>query len=229
MHQRVVSLTPASPDEHRRALDEVSDFALTDMGRGGPARWTYRVLSEPHLSSELRRLAHPYSAHCLSGVTFQPNPVHELRNQDRSRIEHWPLHGGTWAFTAIFDGHVGHHTVDHAALTIPSMVKHSLDTYLRSSRGAFAPHQISDILSDAIRGFDNSISEAFMSLFPGGLGALQRMTDAQIRQIVDDRATGNGLNYLAAVRCLQGTTALLALVDPSKKHLWIANVGDCQA
>ncbi|KAA1472773.1 protein serine/threonine phosphatase 2C [Dentipellis sp. KUC8613] len=199
------------------------------MGRGGPARWTYRVLTEPHLSAELRRHAHPYSASGVDGITFQPSPIHEFRNQDRSRVEHWPMHGGTWVFAAIFDGHVGHHTVDHAAQAMPAMVKHALDSYLRSSsRAAYAPERISSILSDAIVRFDNSITEAFINLFPGGPSTLQRMTDGQIRQIVDDRASG-GRNYMTAVRCLQGTTALLTLTDPSKSNLWIANLGDSQA
>ena len=104
MQHRVVSLTSATAADNRRALDEVRDFSTTDMGRGGPERWTYRMLSETHLSNELRRLANPCSREGVDGITFQPCPIFEFRSQDRSRIEHWPMPGGTWVFTVIFDG-----------------------------------------------------------------------------------------------------------------------------
>ncbi|THH16583.1 hypothetical protein EW146_g4080 [Bondarzewia mesenterica] len=212
-----------------RALDEVRDFATTDMGRGGLERWTYRLLSEPQLSNELRRLANPSSKENIDSVTFQPCPMHEFRNQDRSRVEHWPLPGGTWVFTAIFDGHAGHATVDHAAQTIPAMVKHSLDAYLRSpSRTPFSPDRISNILSDVILRFDHSVTTEFLKLFPGGPSALQRLSSGQIKQVIDDRANG-GRNMSAAIRCLEGSTALVTLTDPAKSHLWVANLGDCQA
>lgn len=119
--------------------------------------------------------------------------------------------------------------MDHAARAIPSMVKHSLDTYLRScARSPFSIDQISNILSDAVIRFDRTITSDFINLFPGGPSALQHMSDEQIRSIVDDRSSGAN-NYTTAVKCMQGTTALLALTDPSKTHLWVANLGDCQA
>ena len=46
---RVINLTPATTSEQQRALEEVKDFATTDMDRGGPERWTYRMLEEPAL------------------------------------------------------------------------------------------------------------------------------------------------------------------------------------
>lgn len=126
-------------------------------------------------------------------------------------------------------GHVGHLTVDHAAHAIPAMVKNSLETYLTSSsRGSFTPSHIAKILSDAVVQFDQSVTSNFLNLFPGGPSSLQRMSDEQIRRIVDDRASG-GRNYTTAVKCLQGTTALITLTDPGKNHLWILNLGDCQA
>ena len=109
------------------------------------------------------------------------------------------------------------------------MVKHSLDTYLRASpRTPPSPDRISSILSDAIVRFDHSITTEFLNLFPGGPAALARMSDGQIRHIIDDRATG-GRNTTSAIRCLQGSTALITLTDPAKSNLWVANLGDCQA
>ena len=104
--QRVVSLTAATSLENLRALNEVRDFATTDMGLGGPELWTYRVLQEPGLSTELQRLANPLSVGGIDAIDFQPCQLHEFRSQDRKCIEHWqmPPSGGTWVFTAIFDG-----------------------------------------------------------------------------------------------------------------------------
>ena len=106
MHaHRVVSLTSATSLENLRALNEVRDFATTDMGLGGRERWTYRILQEPRLSAELQRIANPISTGGIDAIDFQPCPLHEFRSQDRMCIEHWQMPtGGTWTFTAIFDG-----------------------------------------------------------------------------------------------------------------------------
>ena len=103
---RMVSLTAATSLENLRALNEVRDFATTDMGLGGPELWTYRILQEPGLSTELQRLANPLSVGGIDAIDFQPCQLHEFRTQDRKCIEHWqmPPGGGTWVFTAIFDG-----------------------------------------------------------------------------------------------------------------------------
>ena len=102
---RVVSLTAASSLENLRALNEVRDFATTDMGLGGPELWTYRILQEPGLSTELQRLANPLSVGGIDAIDFQPCQLHEFRTQDRKCIENWQMPpGGTWAFTSIFDG-----------------------------------------------------------------------------------------------------------------------------
>ncbi len=103
--QRMVSLTAATSLENLRALNEVRDFATTDMGLGGPELWTYRILQEPSLSAELQRLANPLSVGGIDAIDFQPCQLHEFRTQDRKCIEHWQMpSGGTWVFTAIFDG-----------------------------------------------------------------------------------------------------------------------------
>lgn len=102
---RVLSLTAATSLENLRALNEVRDFAITDMGLGGPERWTYRILQEPSLSTELQRLTNPLSIGGIDAIDFQPCQLHEFRTQDRKCIEHWQMpSGGTWVFTAIFDG-----------------------------------------------------------------------------------------------------------------------------
>ncbi|KAI0319187.1 protein serine/threonine phosphatase 2C [Amylostereum chailletii] len=154
--------------------------------------------------------------------------MHEFRSQDRYCTESWPVHGGAWIFNAVFDGHVGHATVEHALRSIPPSIRRALDAHLHAHRGTFSPDAVSAILSDAITRFDSSLVDDFVSLFPGGAAGLQRMSDEHIRQLFLDRSVG-AQNSASAVRCLHGTTALLSLTDPSREHLWIANVGDCQA
>ncbi|KAI0268612.1 protein serine/threonine phosphatase 2C [Gloeopeniophorella convolvens] len=227
--QRVVPLTAASSLENLRALHEVRDFATTDLGRGGPGRWTYRILQEPILSTELQRLAGPFSTGSVDGVSFQPCQLPEFKSQDRACVESWPMPtGGSWIFTAIFDGHAGHSTVEHTSRTLPGIIRRSLESLLHSSKGSVFPDAVSKILSDCIVAFDHSITADFMRMFPGGAAGLQKMSSTQIRQLFQDR-TSASQNLTAATRCLQGSTALLTLTDPAKHNLWIANLGDCQA
>jgi hypothetical protein len=168
--------------------------------------------------------------------------------------------GGTWVFTAIFDGqyvwfcppgglevlestyyayvagHAGHATVEHAFRTLPSMVKQALESLLRSFRGQQQQHgtsaAISGILSDCITRFDHSITSDFTRIFPGGPAALQGMSSTQIRHLFQDRSMSGGpggsQDSPAVTRCLQGSTVIVTLTDPSKHNLWIANLGDSQ-
>ncbi|KAI0030775.1 protein serine/threonine phosphatase 2C [Vararia minispora EC-137] len=195
------------------------------MGRGGHRRWTYRILPEPTLSNELRRMSNAFSKGHCDGVLLQPSPLHEFRNQDRAYTESWPTPSGAWTFNAVFDGHVGHATVDHAVASIPNMVRRSLQDYLHACRGAVSPDTISKILSDAITTFDSALLAEFVALFPGGVAGLQRMSDSQIRWVLQNRPNASQ----ASIRCLHGSTALLSLTDPTREHIWICNLGDCQA
>ena len=118
--------------------------------------------------------------------------------------------------------------MEHAARVLPAMIKQALDVLLRSSRGHVSPSAVSGVLTDCIVKFDRSITTDFTRMFPGGPDGLQRMSSAQIRRIFQDRASGSQ-NMAAATRCLQGTTALITITDPTKQNIWIANLGDCQA
>ena len=100
----VVSLAAATSTDHLDALAEVRDFAQTDMGRGPPHRYTYRILSEPTLTNELRRHSNPFVKGRVSGVSLQPSPLHEFQNQDRFYTESWPTPAGPWTFNAVLDG-----------------------------------------------------------------------------------------------------------------------------
>jgi pyruvate dehydrogenase phosphatase len=116
--------------------------------------------------------------------------------------------------------------VDHALHTIPALVRRSLEAHLHAHHGAFAsPRAVSNLLSNAITTFDDTLTNDFKSLFsPGDIAALRRMDDGQIRRLFQ-----SSQNRLIATRCLHGSTALLSLTDPSRQHLWICNLGDSQA
>jgi len=118
--------------------------------------------------------------------------------------------------------------VEHASRTLPAMVKQALESLLRSFRGHGFPAAVSGLLSDCITRFDHSITADFTRMFPGGPASLQSMSSAQIRHLFQDRASGPR-NLTAVTRCLQGSTVILTLTDPSRHNLWVANLGDCQA
>lgn len=100
----VVRLSPASPTADLRALEEVSDFATTDMGWGGEERWTYRKLKEEEVIPEILRISHHGLQEDVDYITFQPCMTYESRSQDRFVVQNWDLQGKRWTFTAIFDG-----------------------------------------------------------------------------------------------------------------------------
>lgn len=101
MSHRVISLDPSTPGAHTRALDEVREFHRTDMGQGDGASWTFRLLQEPDLSTELRQCSNPVRQGLADGVSIQPGPV---ANEDRICMREWKMPNGVWQFTAIFDG-----------------------------------------------------------------------------------------------------------------------------
>ena len=111
------------------------------------------------------------------------------------------------------------------------MIKQALESLLRSFRGHGFSAAISGILSDCITRFDHSITNDFTRIFPGGPAALQGMSSTQIRHLFQDRTFGppGSQDLTAVTRCLQGSTAIVTLTDPSKHNLWIANLGDSQA
>ena len=118
--------------------------------------------------------------------------------------------------------------MEHASRTLPPMIKQALESLVRSFRGHMFPAAVSGVLSDCITRFDHSITADFTRMFPGGPAALQGMSSTQIRHLFQDRASGPR-NLTAVTRCLQGSTVILTLTDPSRHNLWIANLGDCQA
>ncbi|KJA27787.1 hypothetical protein HYPSUDRAFT_62824 [Hypholoma sublateritium FD-334 SS-4] len=208
-----------SPTEHQRKT--------TDMGwPEEEALWWYTPLSEPLLSSELARLADARTHGDTDSVTFQPCPNPEEASQDRFVIADWSLTGGNWAFRAVFDGHAGHETADYAAAALPGVVRDALVRVLDAAP-AVEPDAaaVEAALLNAIADFDASLGEGVHALFPEA-GALTDMDEAAVHAVV----AANGPAAKAAVlRAMRGSTALIALSDPTRANLWVASLGDCAA
>lgn len=183
---------------------------------------------------------HLAAASNLHSVKFDPTgrwradalnfqPCAETSSQDRYAIQQIHIQGRVWTLSAVFDGHLGSHTVEHVAHHMPIIVREHLELITQKHGDRVVPPPlIADMFAMAIRAFDDAIANDVLELFPGGLSSLSRLSDLQIQEVLDDQLSG-GQNYTKARLCLYGTTALVALVDPDHRNLWLANLGDCQA
>ncbi|KAG8217172.1 phosphatase 2C-like domain-containing protein [Butyriboletus roseoflavus] len=199
----------------------------------GPWPRSFTRLGTSEAWAQLAQASDPQSmsyGHCgrwrADAVNFQP--FSRTRSQDRYAMQQLDIGGRTWTFTAVFDGHLGDATVEHAAYHMPIIVREFLEDITLKHRGrAVPPPLIADMFSSAIRSFDDAIANDVLDLFSGGLQSVRDMPDEEIYAILNDHATG-GQNFKKARLCMYGTTALVALVDPDHENLWLANLGDCQ-
>lgn len=83
---------------------------------------------------------------------------------------------------------------------------------------------MADVLRRAISSFDAAIANDVLELFPGGLDAISKYSNEHIGSVIND----GGDNWKKTRLCMYGTTALVSLVCPEHKNLWVANLGDCQ-
>jgi len=120
-------------------------------------------------------------------------------------------------------GHAGHDTADYAAENLPDLLKLKLTTVLEKNPTP-TPEVISNVLTAGILSFDDGIGQALLDIFPSP-GAVNAMSDEEIHKIVND----DGPNSEIVLRCMRGTTVLVALVDPTKSDMWVASLGDCVA
>ncbi|KAF8162798.1 phosphatase 2C-like domain-containing protein [Crassisporium funariophilum] len=200
----------------------------------GPWPRSYQVLDEQNLWRELRILAKPQSSkldpqgrYKADSINFQPSPT--TKTQDRYVVTQLDVHGRLWTFTGVFDGHLGDVTVEHVAHHLPIIVRDFLrEANEATHAGKYTAESISDLFTKAIIAFDDAIAHDVLDLFGGSVDKLDNYTDAEIRQTINDQHEG-GKNWRKARLCMYGTTALVALVDPDRKDLWVANLGDCQA
>lgn len=108
---------------------------------------------------------------------------------------------------------------------LPSMIRMSLQALLSSSSDSVpSPELVSEALSNAIRHLDDSIRSDLFDFLPGD--QLANMTDSQLRDYI--QCHDSEWDTISA-RCTQGSTIILALLDPFKRNLWVVNLGDSQA
>ena len=126
-------------------------------------------------------------------------------------------------------GHLGDVTVEHVAHHLPIIVRDFLrDADPSVHLGTYSPQAISELFTKAMIAFDDAIAHDVLDLFGGTIDNLEKYSEAEICETINDQHLG-GANWRKARLCMYGTTALVALVDPDHKDLWIANLGDCQA
>ncbi|KAG8213848.1 phosphatase 2C-like domain-containing protein [Butyriboletus roseoflavus] len=225
MIYNVVTLPAATSTENLQALEEVKDFCTTDLGRGGKQRWTYHILSESNIDSQLQRLCDPRSSKSVDSVTFQPCTEYASLNQDRYSVEEWDLHGSIWQFNAVYDGHCGHDTVNFVCKRLPSMIRISLQALLSSSTDTVPSSElVSEALANAIRHLDDSIRSHLFDFLP--CDRLCELSPDQLREHIQRHESEW---ETISARCTQGATVIFSLLDPSKRNLWIVNLGDSQA
>jgi len=87
---------------------------------------------------------------------------------------------------------------------------------------------VSNLLIKTISDFDRSILDDLLGLFPDGSDAIDRLSDSEINSIINDFDSG-GTNHTKVLRCMQGSTVLVSLVDSEGLNLWVCSLGDCQA
>ncbi|KAF9652898.1 protein serine threonine phosphatase 2C [Thelephora ganbajun] len=214
----------ASRDHHPLAQYPT---AQTDLGWGaGAGPWDYRKVPEPTLSSLLAAVAKPNTIGSVDIIDFQPQA--EQSSEDLHIVQDWTLQNGTWKLLAVFDGHAGGETAKHIAATLPGQLQSALVDALVRSEWKIDPISVSNLLSEAIISYDDSLMNDLYDLFPGGLEELEKLSDNEVKAVIHDSAT-DGPNHAKVARCMQGSTALVSLVDPDRDNIWVASVGDCQA
>ncbi|KAF8622365.1 hypothetical protein AX15_007095 [Amanita polypyramis BW_CC] len=130
---------------------------------------------------------------------------------------------GTWSFRAVFDGHAGHETVNFACEQLPAIVRRNLETCIGKATQDWCA-SVATVLHQSVTTFDELIVADLLKLFPDP-HSLNRFSDHEIRSIIND----NGRNSATIYRCMSGSTVLVSLVDPTRRNLWVASLGDSQA
>ncbi|KAI0342056.1 protein serine/threonine phosphatase 2C [Trametopsis cervina] len=196
--------------------------AESNNGWTGYGPWPYTVLEEPDLTNHIERLAAARTEGTTQSLSFQPFPSPN-KNQDRYTVTQWDTPQGAWKVFAVFDGHAGHDTAEHANRHLIPALQAAIASAQSSvpGDGPLSSSQVIDLLKTSVSAFDGEIASQLLELFPGGVEAIANMSDDEIRAIV----LADGHLHPAIPLCLAGTTVLVALLDPARQ-LYVVSLGD---
>lgn len=124
---------------------------------------------------------------------------------------------------------MNHDCVDFVSIRFGPYLKGLLEASLRTCSSPSAlPSLVSSLLKQALEHIDQTLVSDFVGLFPRELNAIRRVHAIRARDLLNDKG-GDNSGYHKTARAFGGSTALVTLVDPRRRHLWVANVGDCVA
>ncbi|KAJ3754446.1 phosphatase 2C-like domain-containing protein [Lentinula raphanica] len=179
------------------------------------------VFSDTFLTRVIVENFHETSAVTLKSPTFYST----IPNQDRYIVEEWKMSDGPWTFAAVFDGHGGTEAADFISKEMPSTVKNYLASAL-AQKLSIQNDVLDGILERAFTTLDSRIIDGFMSLLPENHESL---TPEDMIPVFKERALDvDGKPRVEIRRALSGTTATVALIDPSH-GVHVASVGDSDA
>ena len=124
---------------------------------------------------------------------------------------------------------MNHDTADHVSAVVGPSLKKQLDATIRARPAETAlPSLVGDAMRRTLQDVDAALIADFLALLPRDAEAVGRLEPARAKAILNDKSSANG-GHGRTARAFGGTTALVALVDPGRRQLWVANVGDCVA
>ncbi|KZV62789.1 hypothetical protein PENSPDRAFT_641731 [Peniophora sp. CONT] len=159
----------------------------------------------------------------IDTVSFQP--LHDKINEDRYVTLRWEVHGHSWLFLAVLDGHGGGPTTsDYAATQLPDRIRSRLEVIIgrdlggRVDKGPKLTERVAYVLQKEIKVFDDSIGRAVEKLLPD----VRNMAEDEIKRIIEE-------NREVLLRAHQGSTLAGVLVNLDIKDMWTFNLGDSSA
>ncbi|KAL1743054.1 phosphatase 2C-like domain-containing protein [Schizophyllum fasciatum] len=224
----IVSLPTASSTENVHALEEVQDFATTDMGNPEGGSYTYRILREPILSHELARMAHAtvIRSTLTHHVTFQPCSPLEHENEDRLLAQEWDIPGlGSWIFNAVFDGHVNSFTVDYVTQNLPRILRRNLANALAALNDRTEPDADTSYADTVPRILQEAVVYLDEQIWYDLVDALPSDWETASPEALTHHFNADTQAYERAARCLGGCTAVFALTDPARHMAWVVSLG----
>ncbi|KAH7868470.1 phosphatase 2C-like domain-containing protein [Lentinula edodes] len=175
------------------------------LWRFGDGSWSYTLIPEPDISTELARQSDARAHGTTHCVSFQPNGLEENWNQDVQ-------------LRAIFDGHMGYDTVNHVAEHLSTKVQDRLNNAFPK----LDPDSVSSLLAEVITTVDDSLLVDLLSGIPSE-SQLSSLTEYEVQNIL------GGDHRSKVLRSMQGTTVIIALTNPDNEDLWVASLGDSYA